>query len=429
MLKNKVFVNASWIIVCKIAQSLLSLIVTMLTARYLGPSNYGLINYAAAIVAFVVPIAQLGLGSIQVQELVNHPEEEGIITGTTLILSIISAIFCSIGVLSFVIIANYEEIETIFVCVLYTIVLFFQSAELMQYWFQAKYISKFSSIVSLIAFFVISVYKIFLLVHGLSIYWFAVANSIDYIIISFALLIYYHKLGGKALHFSWSVGKRMLNKSKYYIIANMMIVVFSQTDRIMLKQMVDSTSTGLYSAAATCAGLANFVYVAIIDSFRPMVFESYKKSKESFNKNMIRLYSIIIYLSFFECLVVTIFSKLIIKIIYGSEYLNASGALIIVAWYTIFAYIGSVRNVWILANEKQSWIWRINFAGAIANVLLNILLIPILGINGAALASLITQIFTNIIVSYLIKDIRDSSYLMLKGLNPTVVFSIIKTII
>ena len=76
---------------------MLSLIVTMLTARYLGPSNYGLINYAAAIVAFVAPIAQLGLGSIQVQELVNYPEEEGVITGTTLILSLMSAIVCSIG--------------------------------------------------------------------------------------------------------------------------------------------------------------------------------------------------------------------------------------------------------------------------------------------------------------------------------------------
>lgn len=76
----------------------------------------------------------------------------------------------------------------------------------------------------------------------------------------------------------------MLAKSKYYIIANMMIAIFSQTDRIMLKQMVDSTSTGLYSAAATCAGLANFVYVAIVDSFRPMIFESYNKSKELFKK-------------------------------------------------------------------------------------------------------------------------------------------------
>ena len=38
---GKVFNNAKWIIVCKIAQSLLQFVVGMLCARYLGPSNYG----------------------------------------------------------------------------------------------------------------------------------------------------------------------------------------------------------------------------------------------------------------------------------------------------------------------------------------------------------------------------------------------------
>lgn len=428
MMKNKVLKNASWIIVCRIIQSLLSLIITMVTSRYLGPSNYGLINYAAAIVSFVAPIAQLGLGSIQVQELVDHPEEEGVITGTMLIMSLLSAFFCSIGVISFSFIANKGEIDTIVVCSLYAIVLFFQSAELMQYWYQAKYMSKYASITTLVAYFVISIYKIFLLVKGMGIYWFAIANSIDYIVISVVLIFIYHHIGGKKLEFSWSVGKRMFAKSKYYIIANMMIAIFSQTDRIMLKQMLDSTSTGLYSAAVTCAGLANFVYIAIIDSFRPMIFESYKTSELLFKKNMIRLNSIIIYISIFQSFGITLFSKLIIRIIYGIDYIGAANTLAIVSWYTIFSYIGSVRNVWILANSKQKWIWRINSVAAIANVLLNLILIPIFGINGAAIASLATQIFSNVVVTYLIKDIRESSYFMLEGLRLKNVISIFKSI-
>ena len=87
---NKVFKNASWIIVCKIGQAILSLIVTMISARYLGPSGYGVINYVAAIVAFVTPLTQLGLCNIQVQEYVNAPEDEGKILGSSIILSLIS---------------------------------------------------------------------------------------------------------------------------------------------------------------------------------------------------------------------------------------------------------------------------------------------------------------------------------------------------
>ena len=78
MIKNKVVKNASWIIGCRIVQSVFALIVSMLTARYLGPSNFGLINYAASIVAFFLPIAQLGINNILVHEFVNNPEEEGV---------------------------------------------------------------------------------------------------------------------------------------------------------------------------------------------------------------------------------------------------------------------------------------------------------------------------------------------------------------
>ena len=77
ILKNKIFRNASWIIICRMAQSVFSLIITMLTARYLGPSNYGVISYAASVVAFVVPIMQLGFNNVLVQETVMNPDDEG----------------------------------------------------------------------------------------------------------------------------------------------------------------------------------------------------------------------------------------------------------------------------------------------------------------------------------------------------------------
>lgn len=417
ILKNKVFLNASWIIGVKIAQSFLSFLVTMLTARYLGPSNYGLINYAASVVAFVAPISQLGLGNIQVQEIINDPDNEGEIVGTTIVMSVASAIICVIGVISFSYIVNASEMETIIVCVLYSIILFFQSAELLQYWFQAKYLSKYASIVTLCSFAIVTVYRIVLLVSGRSIYWFAVANAFDYIIISFALLLLYYKLGGQKLSFSLVHSKRMLGKSKYYIVANMMVAVFSQTDRIMLKIMIDASATGLYSAAISCASLANFVYAAIIDSFRPLIFENFKISEEKFKRSMSQLYSIIIYLSLIQCLFVTVYAKLIIEIIYGSAYSGAVIPLQIAVWYSTFSYIGSIRNIWILVKGQQKWLWIINLSGALANIFLNYIMIPKWGIAGAAAASLITQFFTNVVVSYLIRGTRPNTYLMLEGLN------------
>ena len=106
MKANKIVKNATWIIGCKIIKAILTVIVTMITARYLGPSNYGLISYAASIVTFVTPIMKLGLDSIIVHEIINNPDGEGKILGTTILANLISATLCIIGISSFVCIVN-----------------------------------------------------------------------------------------------------------------------------------------------------------------------------------------------------------------------------------------------------------------------------------------------------------------------------------
>ena len=68
---GKVFRNASWLIACRIVQALLSFVIGTLTARYLGPSNYGIISYVASVVAFAMPIMQLGLRHTIVNEFVT----------------------------------------------------------------------------------------------------------------------------------------------------------------------------------------------------------------------------------------------------------------------------------------------------------------------------------------------------------------------
>ena len=142
MIHNRTVKNAAWIIGCRIVQALLGLVVTMLSARYLGPSGYGLLNYAASLVAFLVPVMQLGLNGTLVQELISEPEHEGETMGTALCLTFLSGAACVIGISAFSAIVNRGEVQTILVCILYSLLLLVQSIEMIQYWFQAKLLSK-----------------------------------------------------------------------------------------------------------------------------------------------------------------------------------------------------------------------------------------------------------------------------------------------
>ena len=425
-IRNSITQNASWIIGCKVVQSILGIVISMLSARYLGPSNYGLINYAASITAFVLPIVQLGFRSTLVQEIIEHPEKEGETIGTSIFFNIASAIACAIGIIAFAYMANPSEPATWIVCSLYSISLLSQALEMIQYWFQAKLLSQYTSLVSLAAYVIVSVYKIYLLVTQKSIYWFAISQAIDYAIIAIVLIAFYYRLSPQKLTVSFKRFREMFAKSKYFIVSSMMVTVFAQTDKIMLKMMLSDEAVGVYSAAVACAGMTSFVFSAIIDSFRPAIFESKKISRAAYEKNIIICYSIIIFLSLVQSVVFTVLSGIIVDILYGSAYTASAGVLSLLVWYTTFSYVGPIRNIWILAENKQRYLWIINLSGAVANVVLNFCLIPVMGAMGAALASLITQIFTNVIVGFIINPIRYNNVLMLKGCDPRPLIGYIK---
>lgn len=238
---------------------------------------------------------QLGLCNVLVQEIVNNPNDEGKILGTSITLCFISSICCIVGVTAFAFVANPDEPTTILVCFLYSLILIFQAFDYVEYWYQAKLMSKYTSMISLVAYIVVSIYKIFLLVNGKSVYWFAISNALDYVLISSGGLLLYRKLGGSKLKFSIETGRMMFEKSKHYILSSMMVTVFAQTDKIMLKMMLNESATGYYGAAVTCAGMTGFVFTAIIDSFRPSIFEGLKDGKDVFRHRLTMLYSIVIY--------------------------------------------------------------------------------------------------------------------------------------
>ena len=139
--------------------------------------------------------------------------------------------------------------------------------------------------------------------------------------------------------------------------------------------------------------------------------------------------SIITFLSLAQSAGFTLFSKLIIRILYGAQYAASARVLSLVVWYTTFSYLGSIRSMWILAEDKQKYLWIINLSGAITNVVLNSVLIPLMGVMGAALASLLTQFFTNVVIGFIMKPIRPNNTLMLRGCNPRLLLNCIKQFI
>lgn len=425
MTKNSIVSNTRWIVVCKIIQSVLQLIVGVLCARYLGPHDYGLIGYASSLVAFAVPLVQLGLYATIVKELVDAPEKEGAIMGTSILLEVVSAIVCIVLVNAFSFAANANEPLTITVCVISSISLLFKSFELMQRWFQYKLQSKYPSVIAVCVYVIVSAYRIYLLITEKSVHWFALVNSLEYFLMGAALIYVYYRLGAGKMSFSLPMAGHLLKKSKYYILSAVMVNVFQNTDHIMLKMMVGEAENGFYTAAVTASCVVAFLYAAIVDSMRPVIFEYKKKLDARYEKNLSVLYCIIFYLTIAQGVGFTLFSKLIIRILYGSEFMKAAAVLRIIIWQISFSYMGTIRNIWILAEGKQHLVWKLNLCGVMVNILLNALLIPRIGACGAAIASLATQMFTNFVLGFCIRELKENNRLLLNGIHPKTLYNLI----
>jgi len=236
----------------------------------------------------------------------------------------------------------------------------------------------------------------------------------------------YKRLGKSKLSFSFTMAKLLLSRSKYYIVSSMMVTVFGHIGSIALEFFIDNEAVGFYTAAITAAGMTSFVFNALIDSARPMIL-SYKQTDEvKYKQSIVGLYSVVFYASLVQSAIFCIFAELIVNILYSNAYAETVLPLRIIAWYMIFSYFGPVRNIWILAEQKQKYLWIINLSGALVSVFLNVAFIPVMGVVGAAIAALITQIFTNVFMSYFIKPLRENNKLMIKGINPRNIYNILK---
>lgn len=409
LLKSKLAKNTIWIIFERIIQMIISLIVGSLSARYLGPSNYGLINYGASIVALFTAITKLGLDGVIVKEYVNRKNENGTLIGTAIIMRTISSIISMLLIYITVLVLKPNNTLIHLLTLLQSISLLFQSFEIFDLWFQSNLNSKYTSIAKSLAYIVVSVYKIFLLVSSKSVIWFSFSTTLDYALIFIILSIMYKKNNGQKLTFSKNTAKLLFKQSYQFILSGLMVTLYMQMDKIMIGNMIDDLNVGLYSAATTICTLWAFIPEAIINSFRPVIYELKNKSEELYLKRLKLLYSIIFWLGILFCTFIVVFSKYIILILYGKNYLNAQTTLVIAVWYTSFAYVGVARNIWIVSENKNKYAKSFTIIGAIVNLVLNLIFIPKYGINGAAIATLFSQISVVIIAPLLYKDTRIST--------------------
>lgn len=410
-LLDKFVGNTSWMMFQRIYQMLIQLVVGSLSARYLGPSNYGLINYGSSIISFFLTVSRLGMDSVVVAEMARTPQKESSYLGTALFMRLITSILSFFAIWGIVILLEPGNTLLQVVTVLQAIAIIFQSTEVLYYWFQARLEMKYVTLTTIIALTVTAVWRISLLANSAAVQWFALSSSISALVCGICIVVFFAYKAKMKLSISWSDGRFLLSNSYHFIINGLAVTLYTQLDRIMLGKVVSQEAVGFYSAASTIAVMWEFVPTAIANSARPLLIKLYDRDKEDFLKKFQFLLLGISAMGVAVGLLFTVFAKPIIYILYGKEYYSAIPALAILIWSTSFAMIGTVRGIWIVAERKNKYVKYFTIAGAVINGVLNAIVIPKWGITGASITTLISQICVAIVIPYFYKDTRNFTYM------------------
>ena len=422
MLKGKFARNIGWILIGNLAHAVLQFLLNVYVARMFSTDAYGLINYSASLIAFFSSIGTLGFNGIITKKFAEDETHAGEYLGTAMLARAVFSI-ASILLLQIIvhILSTEEEVLPVIVLCQSTSILF-ASFDLPIYWFRYKSKAKTVAIIRMISFAVSAFWRIIVVSLYADIVLYVIGVSLETCLFVTLLFVAYRKQNsGTHICFSRIKLALMLKMSYPFITSAILSTIYGQTDKLMLKSMVDNTAVAIYSVSLTLAGAIVIIPTALIEGFRPDIM-SYKLTNQTmYIRRLKQLYASVFWICTVYCIFITIFAKWIILLLYGNKYINAVPSLSLVVWYTSFSYFGAINNLYFVAEQKTKWVQLATLLGAIINVVLNFVLIPIYGVVGAAAASLITQIFSNFILLLIVSPLRENFFIicdaiMLRGL-------------
>ena len=413
---KKYFKNTSWLFAEKILRLLISFLVTVLVIRYLGPQEFGLLSYAISFYGLFAVLSILGLETITIRELVRNPAARDNLLGTVFILRVIGGSGTLVLIAITLLISNEDYFTSLLILIISTSVIF-QSFNVVDYYFRAEVKAKYSVYVQLSSVLITSAIKIVLIIVEAPLIYFAVVFSVEFVIAAFGFVIVYRSVGLKLSFggFQKSIAFQLLKDSWPLILTGVVVSIYMKVDQVMIKNMLNAEQVGYYAAAVRLSEAWYFIPIALTNSLFPAIVNAKQISEEFYKNRMQKLYDILAWMALAIAVPVSIFSNEIINIIFGTEFQSGAPVLAIYIWAGVAVFLGVASTQYLINENYTKLSFSRTFIGMILNVVLNFILIPIYGIVGAAIATLVSYTIATISIIFF-KKTYHQVLMMLKSM-------------
>lgn len=421
MTENKQVRSFTCLLIDQLLRLALALFLDVLIARNLDPSEYGIYSYAISLNMIFWRLAALGLDGLLVRELSTHSDSWASIFKTAFILRIAASSFCAIIPCTISWLLN-DSHASFAVVLSGSISVIFVFADSINSYFQATMQNIAAAILRTCAYLLAFSLAFFMVIRGEPTYMIALSISC-YLPIVFVL---YSIWLGKSKWIEISQHKFNLGTAKYLlrlawplILSSLGIVAFNRLGVVMVKQMCSPVEAAHLAIATRITEVWQLFPNMLLTVFLPRLSNEFKNHRSIFNKHINGIIFVIVVFAIIISLLLCLFAKPIIYLIFGDRYLDAVPLIRIQSVAVFFSFLSVIYSKLIVISSITFFSLTRQLAGGTSIVLLNLLIIPNFGAAGASLAVTFGYIIATIIAAACYPKVRWMNYALLHAIkNP-----------
>lgn len=382
-------------------------------ANYLGAKDLGILNTALSLTLLIGLLGDLGLSSLMTREISRNHSLAPKYLGNVLLIKALLAVVTFVAVVIVANILGYSEqtIKVVYIITLSTIATNF--TQVFYSIFQAFERFEFQSLGVILNSVLMTVGIIFSVYQKLDLIYFAsIYFIVNTTIFSYSFFICLRKFTFLDLKIDWTFWKQTILESIPFWLNSVFVLIYFKIDMVMLSVMSGDTAVGLYSASYRLIDALGFIPMVFMSTMYPVFSKFHVNSSDYLEFAFKKSFKLLVIIAIPIGIGTTILAERIILLIYDVQYSPSAAALQILIWASVLSFINYTPATYFTSTNRQRALMIFTCIGAILNIILNFILILRFSYNGAAIATVFSELVVGLLMISNIHKIQNLSALL-----------------
>ena len=411
------WLNFGWLAADKLMRMGIGVLVGFWMARYLGPADFGALNYAFAAVALFLPVAGAGLDALVRRILLVEPARADACLYWARRLRSAAAGLCYALILAWALLGRLDARDRTLMLIA-GLSLFQPAGMVADLWLQAHLHARASVLAQWVALAVGAAWRIILILSGAGLVMFAWVAVAEMALVALGVELAARRLGQPRL--ARGINRvppyELLREALPLLLSGLAVALYLRIDVVMLRSLAGVEAAGIYAAAVRISELWYFVPLALASSLLPEILRSRADGPAAYARKLQQFYDLNAAVALTAAALTALIAGQIVAWAYGPAFAAAAAVLRWHAWAAVFVFLGVVRGQF-LVNENLGWFYfGATGTGAMLNIALNFWLIPLNGPLGAAQATLISYAVASWLSSWFSPAVRATAVMQSRAL-------------